>query len=359
MPVVSPGDRAVMTDITAVARPKSGYLMGAGFDHVFIFGLPVFALASALVVIQAPQLFPLVLMMDMWLIGYHHVIATYTRLCFDRESVRQHRFLLFWLPPIVLTVTLAAGLGIGLWVIGTVYLYWQWFHYARQSWGIAQIYRRKAGQRIGEPEWFSQFVFYLVPVWGILERSAQQPATFIGLEIRTLPVPPMLADAVGVVACIALIAWVALRARMWVRGELPLVHTLYLVTHFIIFAAAYLVIEDITYGWLAINIWHNLQYLLFVWLFNNQKFRGGIDPKARLLSHLSQTRNIVRYFAFTLAITIAAYAGIRTLVIDVLAVSIPIILMYQTVNFHHYIVDAVIWKARKKPIQTALSLPPI
>lgn len=346
-----------MTDITATARPRPGYLLGAGFDHVFILGLLAFALLSALVVIQEPRLFPLVLAMDIWLFGYHHVIATFTRLCFDRESVRQHRFLLFWLPPIVLAVTLTVGLGIGIWVIGTIYLYWQWFHYARQSWGIAQIYRRKSGQRIDEPEWFSQVVFWLVPVWGILERSAQQPASFIGLEVRTIPAPPMLADAVGVIACLALVAWVALRLRMWARGELPIVHTLYLVTHFVIFAAAYLVIEDITYGWLAINIWHNLQYLLFVWLFNNQKFRGGIDPKAPLLSRLSQTRNIVHYFVLTLAITIIAYAGIRGLLVDVLAIGFPIILMYQTVNFHHYIVDAVIWKARKKPIQQALSLP--
>lgn len=347
-----------MTDIAAVARPKSGYLLGAGFDHVFILGLPIFSIASALLVIQEPTLFPLVLMMDLWLFGYHHVIATFTRLCFDRDSMRQHRFLLFWLPPIVLAATLAVGFGVGLWAIGTVYLYWQWFHYARQSWGVAQIYRRKSGHRIDEPEWFSKFVFYLVPVWGILERSAEQPASFIGLEIRTFPVPPIMADAVGVAACLALVAWVALRLRTWARGELPIVHALYLVTHFVIFAAAYLVVEDITYGWLAINIWHNLQYLLFVWLFNNQKFRGGIDPKASLLSRLSQTRNIVPYFVITLAITIIAYAGVRTLVVDVLAIGIPIILMYQTVNFHHYIVDAVIWKARKKPIQTALSLPP-
>ena len=37
-------------------------------------------------------------------------------------------------------------------------------------------------------------------------------------------------------------------------------------------------------------------------------------------------------------------------------VAVPVILFYQTVNFHHYIVDAMIWKARKKPIQKVLAL---
>ena len=345
-----------MTDIAASPRPKAGFLLNTGFDQVFILGLPVFALISGLVVIQRPELFPYVFAMDLWLFGYHHVIATFTRLCFDRDSTRQHQFLLFWLPPIILAATLAVGLGVGIWLIGTVYLYWQWFHYARQSWGIAQIYRRKASQRIDEPLWFSQTVFWLIPVWGILWRSADQPDSFIGIPIYAIPVPHLLAQAAGVGAFAGVAAWVVLRVRMWLRGELPIAHTLYLTTHFVVFTIAYVLIEDITYGWLVVNIWHNLQYLLFVWLFNNQKFRGGIDPKAPLLSRMSQTRNIILYFAVTLGITVAIYSGVRALMVDVMAISIPIILLYQTANFHHYIVDAVIWKARKKPIQKTLSL---
>jgi len=345
-----------MTDMTASSRAKPGHLLNSGFDSIFVFVLPIFALLSALLVIRAPNLFPLVLAMDLWLFGYHHVIATYTRLCFDRESFRQHRFALFYLPPMVLAATFAVGLGFGIWTIVTVYLYWQWFHYARQSWGIAQIYRRKAGQTIAEPLWFSQGVFWLVPVWGILQRSAEQPSKFIGVEVWTFPVPMFFAHVVGALACIGVAAWVLLRVRMWLRGELPLMHTAYMVTHFVIFAAAYVLIEDITFGWLAINIWHNLQYLLFVWLFNNQKFRGGIDAKAPLLSRLSQTRNIAAYFMLTLVITVIAYAGVHYLMVDVMAVAVPVILFYQTVNFHHYIVDAMIWKARKKPIQKVLAL---
>ncbi len=39
----------------------------------------------------------------------------------------------------------------------------------------------------------------------------------------------------------------------------------------------------------------------------------------------------------------------------VAAVVAPI-LVYQTINFHHYIVDSLIWKVRKKPLQKTMGL---
>jgi hypothetical protein len=37
-------------------------------------------------------------------------------------------------------------------------------------------------------------------------------------------------------------------------------------------------------------------------------------------------------------------------------IALPAIIIYQTINFHHYIVDSIIWKARKKPMREALGL---
>ena len=38
------------------------------------------------------------------------------------------------------------------------------------------------------------------------------------------------------------------------------------------------------------------------------------------------------------------------------AIALPTIIIYQTINFHHYIVDGLIWKARKKPMRKTLGL---
>jgi hypothetical protein len=299
-----------------------------------------------------PALFLPILVADLWLLGYHHVIATYTRLCFDAESFRTHRFLVVGLPVLVLAAVALLALGAGLWTLTSIYLYWQWVHYTRQSWRISQDYRRKAGGLVDDGEWASKLVFYAVPVWGILWRSYQDPGVFIGIELRVLPVPELAVDVAEIVAMLALAWWLATRALAWWRGRLAVAHTLYMVTHFLVFGVAYIVIEDITTGWLVINIWHNAQYVVFVWLFNTDRFRAGPDAKAPFLSRISQAEKSWLYFGVCVGISTVVYATLQ----GTLALLLPAIVIYQAINFHHYIVDAVIWKVRRKPLQKTLGV---
>ncbi len=330
-----------------------GWLRGRDFDLCFILGIVALGLVSAWVVIEEPRLLIPVVLADQWLLGYHHVVSTYTRLCFDRESLAAHRFIVFQLPFLVLAGVLALAIGFGLWTLPTLYFYWQWFHYSRQSWGVAQVYRRKAGNNAAtEQGWLFQATFYLMPLWGVLHRSYQDPDRFLGMEVRTLPVSGWIVDAVGIAAFAALAWWFAGRAIAYWRGRLPLAHTLYLLTHFAMFYIGYIVIDDITIGWLAVNVWHNAQYILFVWMFNNNRFKGGIDPKARFLSTISQTNKVWLYFLSCLGISTAVY-----LTLEFSVGALPLLLLsYQVINFHHYIADAVIWKVRRKSLQKTLGL---
>jgi hypothetical protein len=329
-----------------------GWLRDRSFDLTFIVGIAALAILSGVAVILTPQLFVPILLADLWFLGYHHVIATYTRLCFDKESFRNHTFLLFGLPVLVLAAVLSIGMGIGLWVLTSIYLYWQWFHYTRQSWGVSQVYRRKANGLADDPEWSSKLIFYAVPVWGILHRSYQDPGTFIGIELRVIPVPEIAVHLAAAVAIASFAWWLVRRFMAWRDGRLPLAHTLYMLTHFAIFSIAYVWIENITYGWLVINIWHNAQYVIFVWLFNTNRFKSGIDPKARFLSKISQPDKTWTYFGICFGLSTAVYLALD----NTLVLLIPAIIIYQSINFHHYIVDSVIWKVRKKPLQKTLGL---
>jgi hypothetical protein len=341
--------------------PPAGWLRNRSFDLWFILGIAAVALLSGAVVVAQPSLFALVLFLDLWLLGYHHVVATYTRICFDRDSFITHRFLIIWLPPIVLTATVGLAVGIGPWTLATIYLYWQWFHYTRQSWGISQGYRRKSGGLVTESERLSKLAFYLLPLWGILHRSQQAPAEFLGLELRTLPVPSLLVDVVGAAALVALAWWIAGRLAAWWRGQLAWAHTLFVSSHFAIFYVGYVLIDTIDHGWLVLNVWHNAQYVAFVWLFNTNRFKNGIDPKARFLSTISQPDRKTVYFLTCFAVSTLLYLAIW-LSIDTFrshfeAVLLPLaLIVYQTINFHHYIVDALIWKLRRKPIQETLGV---
>jgi hypothetical protein len=132
--LTKPSDSSVLEDVSrytimstaVVSQPQTaGWLRSAGFDHFFVMGVLALALLSGAVVVARPELFKLILAADVWLLGYHHVIATYTRLAFDRDSLREHRFFVFYLPFIVIGATFALALSVGVWVIATVYLYWQ------------------------------------------------------------------------------------------------------------------------------------------------------------------------------------------------------------------------------------------
>jgi hypothetical protein len=346
-----------MASISIEATRQAGWLRGPGFDIGFIAGTTAIAVVSGALVVMEPRLFAPILLLDLWLLGYHHVIATYTRLCFDRESTRQSRFLIFGLPFVVFGATLALALGFGLWVLGSVYLYWQWFHYTRQSWGISQIYRRKAGGLKSEGEALTKAMFYLLPLWGILYRSWQAPETFLGIELRVIPVPGVLVDLVAAAAIATLAAWAVLRVRALLRGQESLAHTFYVASHIAVFAISYIIIEDVTYGWLVVNIWHNAQYVLFVWLYNTNRFRDGVDATAVFLSTISQARSWWRYFAVCLAITTLVYGGMSALGAQFVSLGLPsMIIIYQAINFHHYVVDSLIWKVRKSSMQKTLGL---
>lgn len=338
---------------------KLPWIRNASFDAWFIFGLLALSCITGFVVIYEPSLFYPILVLDLWFLGYHHVISTFTRICFDRESFAEHRFLMIGLLPIVMLVTLGVAWIFGLWTIVSIYFYWQWWHYTRQSWGISRAYRGKDPHSRYEDGWIDQTIFYALPVFGIISRSAEQHPTFIGLELWTFPVPPLVATISGYIAVALLALWLAGRIRAAAEGRLAVVHTMYMLTHFAIFYIGYIGTSDITVGWLMINIWHNAQYILFVWMYNNKRFSGGIDPNAKFLSYISQSGRFWQYMLTCIAITGIVYWGVlRTIDWLFFAGLSATLVLYQIVNFHHYMVDSKIWKLRKPKIRETLDLTP-
>jgi len=346
---------AVMGTRTAVGRPAAtGWLRGAEFDGVLIFGVAALGLASGAAVVTWPGLFPLILTLDLWLLGYHHVISTFTRISFDAASFRQYRALVLWLPLGVVAGVIVLAAGVGVWTLPTIYLYWQWWHYTRQSYGVAQLYRRKGD---GGSRGAMMAAIYLLPLAGILSRSAQDPGRFLGAELRVLPVPDVGVALALAVAGVGVGWWLWEQAGTIRRGDGAWAYRAYIVSHLAIFAVGYLLIRQIDHGWLVLNVWHNAQYILVVWMFNNTRFKDGVDARARLLSTLSQRRYLVFYFGVSLLISSAVYLSLQGALGLVAASSLPLaLIVYQSINFHHYIVDSVIWKVRRPQIATNLGV---
>lgn len=338
-------------------RYRAGWLRGVAFDSSFILGTASLAVAAGALVVSNPALFATAFLLNAWLLGYHHVISTFTRLTFDTESFKAHRFLVTWLPLIVLAAVVVSCVAIGSWTLTTVYLYWQWWHYTRQSYGISRIYQRKAA--LGD-DLLHKLVIYALPVWGILNRSFQAPEQFLFTDVRVIPVPRWTVSLAGVVALLVIACWLARTIKEWISGTLPVAHTLYLCTHLVIFAVGYLAIDNINQGWLVLTVWHNCQYLLTVWMFNNNRFKDAVHPKHRFLSFISQRSRAFTYIAVCLVLSTVIYGVLQyslTWISLATATSLPLFaIAFQAINFHHYVVDAMIWKVRRKPIQQNLGI---
>ncbi len=241
-------------------------------------------LAAAAAVLSTPQLFAVLLLADLWLLGYHHVVATYTRLAFGTDAFRRNRFLAFDLLLVMTVVTLGLAFTAGAWVVATAFLYLQWFHYMRQGYGLSRMYFRATpeGQVAGSRDITTDLVVYLVPIYAIAARSATMGPTFLELPVKVLVLPTEAITALGLAATVAGVMWAVRSAVAFTRGTLDPLYAGFVLSHIAIFLVAYIAIEDANTGWLAINIWHNFQYVLVVWMMNTKKYAGGIDPAARI-----------------------------------------------------------------------------
>jgi hypothetical protein len=249
---------------------------------------------------------------------------------------------------LMMAATLAVAFTAGAWVVATAFLDLQWFHYMRQGYGIARMYFRATpeGREPGARDFAADAVIYLVPIYAIAARSATMGDLFLALPVRTLVLPGVLITALGVAAAMAVLVWAARAAASFARGTLDPLYAGFVLSHVVIFSAAYVVIDDANIGWLAINVWHNFQYVLVVWMMNTRRYAGGVDPAARFLSTISQPGRVAKYFASCVAISTAIYLVLGQFVAAAgggMAITVG---LYMGINFHHYVVDALIWKRR-------------
>ncbi|MEO6017785.1 MAG: hypothetical protein ABIP46_11050 [Polaromonas sp.] len=330
------------------------FLYGPWFDRLFLFGPVCLALVLGALATTSPAMFTAVVLVDIWLFANPHVIATYTRIAFDKAHIKKHWFLIFCLPPIVLVLVTMVALAYELGGLFTLYFIAQTYHVTRQSFGISRAFGRVDPQAVG-PDRLSETLIYLFPLWGLLHRCTTAPDFFYGYPIHLPAVSTAVSDTAGLAAMLICTWWVSRQIRLAVIGRLNAGHCLFVASHLLVTAVAYLWVPDITSGWLVVNIWHNLQYLLFVWLQNARRDtqlsstsdKRSIDT-AGLQSLMTPLKNAGKYLAACLILGAAMYEALSVAGQQLIWLGLPtVFILHFTFNFHHYLVDGVIWKRRK------------
>lgn len=338
------------TSISANHVPVAVDDLRRATEHLLVFGTLLAGLVAGWLAAGVPGLFLALFLIDTWVLGYTHVGATFLRLAADRRPRREVRFFALWLP--ILCLLLAGSIVQVFDVAGlvTVYFFWQAFHYARQSWGISRVYAGSEASAFREPSWLLYLAFYSLPAWGVLYRSYQGAEEFIYMPIWLPSVPFWIVAVAATVSLVSLATLIIFRARAVMSGRpgAPR-HAAYLITHGAIFAAGYLLMDDISHGWLALNVWHNTQYLIFVWMHGRRREERRAANGAEEGSYFFQPGRWPTYL-----VTCFAYTGLGYVVLSNLEPAFTwlglasMLIIFQAINFHHYVVDGLIWKSPPK-----------
>jgi hypothetical protein len=322
---------------------------GLYFETAFLGGTVVFSLFVLLLLDAGVLSFVGTLGVYSLLVAQPHFISTYTRTSFEKKDLRQNVFIIGILPVLVFGALLGLYSLFGLWIYMSLYLYVQWFHFTRQSYGIARFYRAKNGAALVDDR-LTTLVIYAVPIWGILRWSIRQPETYIGLPVKTFDIPAAIDPYCAAVVYGLILLWLVGRFRQWRSGTLPMAHTIYTLTHIIMFMLCYVYVTVIEYGWLVVGLWHSLQYLIFVWALNEQKaLKATAKSQMSFFEKISGIKLLPAYALFIFCASFLLFEGFQMLGNALQeALILPALVVVGTIIFHHYVTDAIIWRRPKK-----------
>ena len=280
-----------------------------------------------------------------------HLISTWTRV-YLVPGERFQRPVRYWVIPglaMAFAITADATGGLCLRLVRSTIFYWATWHFVAQSWGVMRIYQRKHGAAERTEARLEKALIFLPAFFCALHRLYTGPWTLFGIEVIHLRPTPWLVNGFGALiialAAVYLLVWFAggteRPAHEWVRPT-------YLVFSFLGFAMPFLVIRDGNSAFGAAALWHAVQYMAIVWLYNDRRYRGGIDPQARLVSWVAQRGRALAYMGLIAACAAIVYTVAFGVSLFVRRPFEEIALTFWTgFTLGHYYLDGVIWKSRR------------
>ncbi len=266
------------------------------------FGL-AFGLSKAF-----PQFLWLWFTLNIWILSVPHTFSTLTR------SDRRERGAIFKTIFIFMSLfgsVLLVSHFINFVLIFSFYFFWQQFHYSKQNFGIARY-----GKHVHKAELVDHCFFLLVPLISVLGLFSSGPQVFFSYLINSPFSFSISRSQALILNLILLVSYLGFRRKVMQPA----------LQHVALFSMAYLGIESFAVGWLCLNVFHNLQYLKFMFRFEN-RIQFLILPLMLSLALYGLEASAMVGFSFILAL-----------------------------NFTHYVLDGIIWRRRAVEISSLSSL---
>jgi hypothetical protein len=293
-----------------------------------------------------------------------HLISTWTRVYLDSREWRARPIATVVLPLVIMALVFVLMVKVeqGPRIANSVILYWATWHFVAQNWGILRIYQRKSGEPVSSMAMrFERPVLLLIVLFCMFHRLATGPRQLFGVEVYWLPIPIGFINALLAPLIILFAAMLAQRVRerhqRWAKAAW--VRVAFIACSFLGFFVPFqLILSDDTSAFAAAACWHGFQYLGMVRHYHRNAWRGGVDPRAKLISWLGQPgwSRAALYLALLWGLAGAVYLLIGALSLVAYSLNLWMSVIWVGLTLSHYWIDGVIWKLRRPEVASRVGI---
>lgn len=299
-------------------------------------------------------------------INHPHFAATNYRLYHNRDNIMQYPITALVIPWLVLAAMIGSFLSptfIAV-IFFKVFLYWSPYHFSGQTLGITLIYARRAGFFVGKWERFtlsnliySSFLYMTARGDMITAASDLVLPVQYDVEQYRLGLPDWVPQVILVWMILNGLGFIALVAK-WCRQQkrmIPAIVLLPVVTQLVWFIPG----AFCTSFYLFVPMWHSLQYLLIAW---SLQLKEKMDVEKITPSVSYVVKETLRWGGINLVLGSILFWGIPQAMYFIFKNEFELNYSYlfvlgiivAGVQVHHFFVDGVIWKLKKKTVASPL-----
>jgi hypothetical protein len=289
-----------------------------------------------------------------WIVNWPHFSATSYRLYQSAENVRQYFITATVIPVFMVLVVAAAffspdGLAPNLVKVFTI---WSPYHFSGQTLGITLIYARRAGFQIQKWERLalSGFIYGTFLFQSTRAETGGGTASFYSISYPLFDIPTWIPSIMEIVMYGFGALLVALAVKQLRKSALPVPWIVFLpaTTQYIwfVYGSGLAAFQEF------VPFFHSLQYILIAWSMELQvqAEKRPVTNPARFLVHRTMNWGAANFAGgavlFYLLPLLFTRFGFE------LGFSTGVIL--SGVQIHHFFVDGVIWKLKRKTVASPL-----